>query len=327
MKLLLVGPYPPPHGGVSVHVAEMQRHANSQGIPCRVLNTDRSAEPSPKYLPVRRASGFLFNLIQHARRGWTIHVHTNGHNVKSWLVALAGGMAGLLGPGSRLTLHSGILPEYLEGRRPRRWLAGATCRLFNRITCVSPRLRQSVEGLGIPESRLEVLPAFQGVSIQPVQLALSPQFEKWFERHHPVFSATVSNRPEYGIELLVETTARFLEEYPNAGCLLIGVGAEAKAITALIEQRNLTRCVLMLGDVPHEECLHLISRSAALIRPTYTDGDSISVREALALGVPVIASNAVARPAGTVLFETGNSDDLMKKMGCVFETYLQKSAG
>jgi glycogen(starch) synthase len=79
--------------------------------------------------------------------------------------------------------------------------------------------------------------------------------------------------------------------------------------------------------VPHEECLHVISRSAALIRPTYTDGDSISVREALALGVPVIASNAVARPAGTVLFETGNSDDLMKKMGCVFETYLQKSAG
>jgi glycogen(starch) synthase len=327
MKLLLVGPYPPPHGGVSVHVAEIQRQATSQGISCRVLNTDRSAEPSPKYLPVRGAGGFLLNLVQHARRGWTIHVHTNGHNFKSWLVALAGGMAGRLGPGSLLTLHSGKLPDYLEARRPRRWLARATCRLFNRITCVSPRLRQAVEGLGIPAARLEVLPAFQGLSGQPLQATLSPQFEKWFQRHHPVFSLTGSNRPEYGVELLVETMDRFRKHYPNAGCLLLGLGGEASAIRNLIEQRNLTPCVLMMGDVAHDECLHVISRSAALIRPTYTDGDSISVREALALGVPVIASDAVTRPAETILFETGNSDDLMKKMECILETHLQKSAG
>lgn len=327
MKLLLVGPYPPPHGGVSVHVAQMQRHAHAQGIPCRVLNTDRSAEPSPKYLPVRRASGFLFNLIRHARRGWTIHVHTNGHNIKSWLVALAAGMAGRLGPGSLLTLHSGKLPDYLEARRPRRWLARVTCRLFNRITCVSPRLRQSVESLGIPDSRLEVLPAFQGLSSKPSAWAISPQFEKWFERHDPVFSLTGSNRPEYGVELLVETMDRFRKQYPRAGCLLIGVGAEATSIRKLIEERNLTPCVLMMGDVSHDECLHVMSRSAALIRPTYTDGDSISVREALALGVPVIASDAVSRPAETILFESGNSDDLMKKMEWILERPLRKSAG
>src|SRR5258706_11073461 len=107
MKLLLVGPYPPPHGGVSVHVAETKRRANSLGIPCRVLNTDRNAEWSPNYIPVRKASGFVYSLVKHSLHGWTIHVHTNGHNLKSWLVALAGGLAGCFGPGSVLTLHSG----------------------------------------------------------------------------------------------------------------------------------------------------------------------------------------------------------------------------
>jgi glycogen(starch) synthase len=326
MKLLLVGPYPPPHGGVSVHVAELQRRASSEGIPCRVLNTDRHAEPSPHFIPVRSAIGFLFNLTRHARRGWTIHVHTNGHNLKSWLVALAGATAGHLGPGSQLTLHSGKMPDYVASRWWRRSLARMTCRRFKRITCVSPRQLETMESLGIPDQRLEVTPAFRGVSEQAHRWALSPQLEKWFGRHQPVFAVTASNRPEYGVELLIEALERLRQEHPNAGCLLMGLGKEATSVRTLLEQRNLTRSVLMLGDVPHEECLHIISRSAAFIRPTFTDGDSISVREALALGVRVIASDAAVRPEGTVLFKTGSSDDLMKKMECVLQECLQNSA-
>ena len=33
-----------------------------------------------------------------------------------------------------------------------------------------------------------------------------------------------------------------------------------------------------------------------LLKPTNTDGDAISVREALYLGVPVVASDVVERP-------------------------------
>jgi glycogen(starch) synthase len=325
MKLLLVGPYPPPHGGVSVHIAEMKRRAVALGVPCRVLNTDRNAEPSPNYIPVRRATGFMYSLVKHSLRGWTIHIHTNGHNLKSWLVALAGGVAGRFGPGSILTLHSGKMPDYVGAKKNRRWLARVTCRTFKQITCVSTRLRQSVEDLGIPSPRIKVSPAFGGVTELSNQWVLSPTFEKWFERHQPVFSATASNRPEYGSEVLIDAIAGLLKTHKEAGCLLIGLGEEAKAIRNLIEQRNLSRSVLMLGDVPHGECLHVMSRSAAFIRPTFTDGDSISVREALALGVPVIASDAAARPEGTVLFETGNSDDLIKKMECVLEGCLQDS--
>jgi glycogen(starch) synthase len=141
-----------------------------------------------------------------------------------------------------------------------------------------------------------------------------------------VFSVTASNRPEYGAELLVETIARLRFQQKNAGCLMIGLGEEAKAIRGLIEKRGLSNSVLLLGDVTHEECLHIMSRSSAFVRPTFTDGDSISVREALALGVPVIASDAANRPEGTVLFETGNSSDLIKKMEWVLEKALKDSA-
>jgi glycogen(starch) synthase len=58
----------------------------------------------------------------------------------------------------------------------------------------------------------------------------------------------------------------------------------------------------------------LMSRSDVFLRPTLEDGDSISVREAISLGVPVVASRTGARPAGAILFEPGNMEDMLSKL-------------
>jgi glycosyltransferase involved in cell wall biosynthesis len=58
----------------------------------------------------------------------------------------------------------------------------------------------------------------------------------------------------------------------------------------------------------------LLSKSAVFIRATRSDGDAVSVREALYLGIPVIASDCVERPAGCILFKSGEAGDLAKKI-------------
>ena len=50
------------------------------------------------------------------------------------------------------------------------------------------------------------------------------------------------------------------------------------------------------------------------MRSTFADGDAITVREALDLGIPVVASDVVARPPGAVLFTTGDEADLSRKL-------------
>jgi glycosyltransferase involved in cell wall biosynthesis len=70
--------------------------------------------------------------------------------------------------------------------------------------------------------------------------------------------------------------------------------------------------VWLLGDRRHDECLMVMARSRAFVRPTRADGDSISVREALALQVPTVASDAAPRPEGTHLFAAGDVDDLVR---------------
>jgi glycosyltransferase involved in cell wall biosynthesis len=46
------------------------------------------------------------------------------------------------------------------------------------------------------------------------------------------------------------------------------------------------------------------------VRPTRADGDSISVREALGLGVRVLASDVGQRPPGVVRFSVGDPASL-----------------
>ena len=313
MKLLLVGPYPPPHGGVSVHVAGLKDRADRAGVPCRVLNTERSAPNSKKYVRNRTAAGFIASLARYSFSGWTIDVHTNGHNTKSWIVALLCALAGVAGrkPG-QLMIHSGMTPEYLAGSAARRRLARVTCRLYGRITCVNPRIQTVIESLGVPAQRIQV--AFAGaetiadssVLVRDEPFLSIGAHAEWLRTHQPLLVATGGAGPEYGVDLLLNALDSLKSRFPDIGCVVMGVNETVP--------RDAVR---MVGDIPHNECLCLISKANVFVRPTFADGDSISVREALALKIPVIASDCAQRPAGTVLFETGNSRDLVERLECV----------
>src|SRR5207253_5339724 len=49
--------------------------------------------------------------------------------------------------------------------------------------------------------------------------------------------------------------------------------------------------ILLYGDLPHAVTLRAILKCDVLLRTTLYDGDSVSVREALYIGTPVIATD------------------------------------
>ena len=55
-----------------------------------------------------------------------------------------------------------------------------------------------------------------------------------------------------------------------------------------------------------------------IVRPTSSDGDSVSVREALTLGVPCVATDVAVRPPGTIVARAGNAADLAEKLEAAF---------
>jgi glycosyltransferase involved in cell wall biosynthesis len=122
-------------------------------------------------------------------------------------------------------------------------------------------------------------------------------------------------RPEYGFDLLIAALARLRRIYPALGCLVMGTGEQRAEAEQRIREAGLEDSVLLLGDVPHDACLAWMSAGDVFLRPTLADGDSISVREALALGVPVVASRVGARPAGAILFRPGDVEEMLAAVG------------
>src|SRR5450759_1041130 len=303
MKVLLIGPRPPPHGGISVHVSGIQRQLLAAGVTCRVLDTSL----------IHPGWGFAWAVLRHAFEGWTLHLHTNGHNVKSWLLALGCGLAGQASGGGILTLHSGMVPRYLEAApRWRRRLAAFTCSLYRKVICVSPEIRSALLSLGSEPRRMEVLPAF--LSAESPEVAPESELEAWIGLHRPLFSTVLFFRPEYGFDLLVAALARLKCLYPSLGCLVMGSGEQQAEAGKRVREAGLQESMRLLGDVNHNACLALMSACDVFVRPTLEDGDSISVREALSLGVPVVASRAGTRPPGAILFRPGDVAEMAAKV-------------
>lgn len=326
-RVVLAGHYPPPFAGVSIHLKQWAHFLSERGVDVEILNLRRGAPPSTDYHHFTGVLTLLHMLLRLPRRSAIFHLHTDGHNWKSWvLIVMAGLAARLKGAFRILTIHSGLMPRYVTGLgalrvATARWALAS----FTRIICVNTAIARAMTKLGIGESRIEVVPAFLGVS-RPGPLAAADDLA--IRRFRPLVVAVGGGDadPELGLPLVVRSLPTLRETFPDVGMVFIGwmVGPR---IAPLIRRLGLTDRAACLGEVSHERSLALIRHAAVVVRSTFTDGDAISVREALALGVPVVASDTDFRPDGTILFRRGDGADLLRKLVRVLsgEVRLEKS--
>jgi glycogen(starch) synthase len=291
-----------------------------------VLNIDPRAPESDEYIKVTGGLDLARQLVRHVGNDWTLKVHINGHNPKSWTIALACGIAAQFGPGASLTLHSGMAPAYI--RTAPEWMRRMirmACVLYRPVVCVNEEIADAVGGLGVARNNLEITPAF--IPADAPDIELPPVIENWMREHSPVITSTMFFRPEYGFELLVKAVESLKEKHSHIGCLVMGSGEDRDEARSLVEKHGLAGTIYLAGDLSHDLCLALMTRSVAFVRPTLRDGDSISVREAVALGLPVVASNVGTRPPGVRLFPAGDIPRLVEQIDACLGRPLGGSAG
>ena len=126
-----------------------------------------------------------------------------------------------------------------------------------------------------------------------------------------------NNEDLYGFDLLLKVAKTVKKNKLKIFIVLIISSGEEntsllKKYNNQINNENLSSVVVLLPYAV--SFVKLILRSDLVIRATNTDGDSLSIREALHLKIPVIASDVVERPSGTILFKNRDSEDLYEKI-------------
>ena len=316
---VIAGYYPPPFAGEPIHVKQLAALLRRKGLAVDIVNLNHRADASTEYSRATGPLNLALLLWRRLRRSSLLHLHTNGHGHKSWLLILGSGLMGRLRRArTLLTLHSGLLPGYLARcGRPRRLVARLALGSFSRIICVNRDIEAALTALGVASTRLEVIPAYLPLA----DVGELPESDRLFlQTHWPVLLAVAGGDkdPELGLLIVAHALRAVAQAFPKIGAVFVGWQVGPRIIP-LIRELSLEHHALCLGEVPHERCLALMRACSVVVRSTFADGDAITVREAVDLGVPVVASDVVPRPAGTILFLTGDPVDLSRKLTQVFE--------
>jgi len=310
MKVLQLGPYPPPNGGVQTHIAALVDFLRQSGIECDVMNLTRFRRASANGIFYPSSSfAVLAHLLSH--RYDIIHLHIGGRIFLRQL-GLAIACSALPQTHCILTFHSGGYPSSEEGRSAHaRSLRAFALRRFDRIIAVNSEIAAFFERLGVRRERISLISPHSTPASVTNSADLPAVVEKFFHDHQPLLITVGLLESEYDLPLQIAAMKRVRQKWSNAGLLIAGSGSLHDALRQQIDSQPYAKHILLYGDLPHAATLQAITRADLMLRTTWYDGDALSVREALHFGLPVIATDNGMRPEGVRLIPPRDENALL----------------
>ncbi len=297
-KIAIFGPYPPPLGGISVHIQRMEfflkqekidytifDHGHATGK--NVITTNKSLVWYIKALFIKDFS--LFHFHQFFYFHYLFYVLFYYLNSTPFII----------------TIHEeSLFSDSAIKNKISFWLLK---KLKNTpIISVSEKLNNKLLSIGLNAT---YLPAY----VKPV--GINKQSVTKSNRNYFLFSTwKIDKRLSeeiYNVPLIFE----FLKENKQEFIMLYMIGNKASSdleyLNDLIAEYGLKDDIVLLFDKQLIDYLH---NCKFLIRTNLEDGYGVSLQEAMDLGVPAIASNVCTRPKGTILFNNNDIQDLTQKI-------------
>jgi glycosyltransferase involved in cell wall biosynthesis len=119
-----------------------------------------------------------------------------------------------------------------------------------------------------------------------------------------------------GIDVLLEAIAILKRTRPNIELRIAGRGKSLERITALITGLDIAENVKLIGAVSDAERNELLSKAAVQLMPSRFEGFGLAAAEAMAAGVPLVATSVgslpevVDAPRGGMLVPSGDPEAL-----------------
>jgi glycosyltransferase involved in cell wall biosynthesis len=306
VKILIIGPYPPPLGGVSVFVKRYQRKLENFGHEVDVLNPCELSGP-----------GYVLELFSASRKPYDLI----SVNVASFYVLAILFVLGRFRQ-TQIVDHNWRQLEEWHPLKVRLFsFFVSRCR---ELILVGAHLRAYYEehGVALPLDRVQIQNAFIPPDEREEAAILNTypaDVRDFIEARQPLLIANASSIAFYrdvdlyGLDMCVELIARLKQTAPNVGLLF--------ALAETCDEdyyREINRRIDALGIrdnfhfmTGHKELWPLFKKADLMVRPTCSDGYCISIAEAIEFGCAAVASDVCKRARGTAIFANRESEEFL----------------
>ena len=304
--IILIGPYPPLIGGVSTHLFRALPLLIKDGHKASVISVKRtdSKDPSVSYIPALLLPFYLFvqpKSIVH------FHVDSLSHLLLSAMLKLR--------HKTFLTVHNNRYPTKMLGSSIQVRIKWFLLNKFKKIICVNPDTKLFLEEK-LTNVHNQVIPAFlPPTKIDKSSVSFIKDYCSKFDYVLSGYAYRFSffeGEDLYGTDLMIDLIDRLTKKEINAVLVLLISMEETPyfgKITQKINNLNLEQNILLIDINKGVDAVALWQMSDIYLRPTNTDGNSISILEALSVGSSVVASDCVERPESCILFRNRDIED------------------
>jgi len=304
----------------------MAAKLKAKGIEYVIYDVSRTAKNEKNVVCITNLKRWLPKYFFFAKED-IIHYHS-----PNWIVRIIFGLMSFLGKKTIISIHGESLNDSLKNSS---WFQNEiitfALKRTSFIIADNENIKKLVLSVGVSTSKVEVIPAF----IPPV--VKQEDFEKvpghvweFIDSHKPIISGNAfqitfyEGKDLYGLDLCIELISHLQKYYPNIGLVFClpnsGDYKYLKKLQQQIKQKKIENNISFITE-PLQEVYPIWIKSDIFVRPTCTDGDALSIREAMYFKIPVVTSDAVPRPEGVVLFENRDIHDFIEKTKKVLNDY------
>lgn len=286
-SVCLVGPLPPPSGGMANQCEQLARLLRSEGVSVELVRTNPPYRPGwVTHLPFVRA---IFRLIPYLCQLWqavgrsdVVHVMANSGWAWHLFAAPALAIAHRRGRASVVNYRGGLADSFLS-RSPR-----VREQLRRAALCITPSvfLQRVFRHHGLTT---EVIPNI-------IDLARFCPSERREFGAAPHVVVTRNLEPIYDIPTALRAFATVRSSFPEARLTVAGSGPELQRLQTLAAGLGLSAAVNFTGRIDNDQLPKLYAQADCMLNPSTADNMPISILEALASGVPVVSTDAGGIP-------------------------------
>jgi glycosyltransferase involved in cell wall biosynthesis len=148
--------------------------------------------------------------------------------------------------------------------------------------------------------------------------SISSQKQTGEEERHRIISVGSLKRVK-GHDVLIEAFRDVVDTYPSATLQIVGDGPLRSEYEALIDQKGLAERVELMGWCSPEEVRKRLRKASLFVFPSRHEGFGLALVEAMAVGLPVVASDTggipeVVGPEYEFLASTNAPDQYSRKI-------------